>query len=301
MDFDFSEVLSRGWQITWKHKLLWIYGALPVLMSLFFVPIFLIVPFGLTTDGAAELVNWVENHSALVMVFYLLMFVSTLLSLAFRLWGTAALTVGAVRAEAGEEKLGFLELLRASLPHLPNILGALLLVFVAVLVLMVVFFVCSMVVGFITLGIGTMFVQLLMYPLYLGIWIVLEQAQAAIVADGLSALDAVQRGWDLLKAHIAKYALIGVVVYLATAVVGFLLILPVMLPMWLLMFRSVMLESMPDTRFLTILTVIALVFTPVYALFTGVAMTFARATFVVTYLRLTRASEAPKVLLEPAA
>jgi hypothetical protein len=62
-----------------------------------------------------------------------------------------------------------------------------------------------------------------------------------------------------------------------------------------------MLESMPDARFLTISAVIALVFTPIYAVFTGVAMTFARATFVVTYLRLTRASEAPKALLEPAA
>jgi hypothetical protein len=28
MNFDFGEVLSRAWQITWKHKVLWIIGIL---------------------------------------------------------------------------------------------------------------------------------------------------------------------------------------------------------------------------------------------------------------------------------
>ena len=28
MNFDFGEVLSHAWQITWKHKVLWIIGIL---------------------------------------------------------------------------------------------------------------------------------------------------------------------------------------------------------------------------------------------------------------------------------
>ena len=26
MNFDFGEVLSRAWQIIWKHKILWVFG-----------------------------------------------------------------------------------------------------------------------------------------------------------------------------------------------------------------------------------------------------------------------------------
>ncbi len=28
MNFNFSEVLTRAWQIIWKHKVLWIFGIL---------------------------------------------------------------------------------------------------------------------------------------------------------------------------------------------------------------------------------------------------------------------------------
>lgn len=39
MTIDIGEVLSRAWQITWKHKILWAITALPVLI------IFLAFPF----------------------------------------------------------------------------------------------------------------------------------------------------------------------------------------------------------------------------------------------------------------
>ena len=47
MQFDFSEVLTRAWQITWKHKVLWIIGILsgllistmfPLMFSPFLLP-----------------------------------------------------------------------------------------------------------------------------------------------------------------------------------------------------------------------------------------------------------------------
>ena len=28
MDFNFGEILSRAWQIVWKHKVLWVFGIL---------------------------------------------------------------------------------------------------------------------------------------------------------------------------------------------------------------------------------------------------------------------------------
>jgi hypothetical protein len=44
MNFDIGEVLSRAWQITWKHKVLWIIGILygffvSIMFPLMFSPI----------------------------------------------------------------------------------------------------------------------------------------------------------------------------------------------------------------------------------------------------------------------
>jgi len=45
MNFDFGEILSSAFQITWKRKILWVFSALPIFLSflifpLMFVPIF---------------------------------------------------------------------------------------------------------------------------------------------------------------------------------------------------------------------------------------------------------------------
>ena len=47
MNFDFGEILSSAFKITWKHKIMWLFSALPTLLSFIifpfvFVPVFLI-------------------------------------------------------------------------------------------------------------------------------------------------------------------------------------------------------------------------------------------------------------------
>src|SRR5512145_3031259 len=42
MNFNFGEVLTRAWQITWKHKNLWLAGIVVTLISFLSVPISLL-------------------------------------------------------------------------------------------------------------------------------------------------------------------------------------------------------------------------------------------------------------------
>ncbi len=45
MNFDVGDVLTRAWQITWKHKVLWVFNMFPVLLSFLFIPIVFIPMF----------------------------------------------------------------------------------------------------------------------------------------------------------------------------------------------------------------------------------------------------------------
>lgn len=302
MNFDFGEVLTRGWQIMWKHKVLWIYGALPMLFVIVYMPLFFIfIPLSMPgSDMAEPLVRFIQNP-AFGAVFMTVALVTTTLSLAAQLFGNTAMTLGAVRADEGAEKPGFRELFKSSLPYVGRVLGATSLIFLIALVIMLVFTVCSAVVGAVTLGIGSMFMQFAMYPMLMAAWIVMEQAQTAVVADGMGARDAVERGWELFKAHIWKFVLIGLVVYFASSLVGGLVMLPIFIPVWFVVFSSLILDRAPDPAVLLASMLCATAFLPLYAIFQGAALAFMRSTFVVTYLRLTRGSEARKALLEAAA
>ena len=45
MNFDFGEVLTRAFQITWKNKILWLFSALPTLVTFLVFPIMFVPVF----------------------------------------------------------------------------------------------------------------------------------------------------------------------------------------------------------------------------------------------------------------
>jgi hypothetical protein len=45
MQFDFGDVLTRAWKITWKHKVFWIISVLPFLTMFLLLPFWLILLF----------------------------------------------------------------------------------------------------------------------------------------------------------------------------------------------------------------------------------------------------------------
>lgn len=300
MDFDFGEVLTRGWQITWKHKVLWIYGALPMFFFMLYLPLFFIFFIPLMAPGSDMLERLMQlvQHPAFNVIFLASALVTTSLSLAAQLIGGSAMTLGALRADEGAEKLDFRDLFKSCLPFVWRVLGTTSVVFLAVLVLMMVFAVCSAVAGAVTFGIGSMFLHFLSYPILLAAWIMMEQAQTAVVADGLGVRDSVERAWELFKAHVWKFLLIGAVVYFASSLLSGFMILPLLVPVWFAVFSSLVLDTIPHPGILLASMLCAAAFAPLYAVFQGAALTFMRSTFVVTYLRLTRGPEAGQALLK---
>ncbi len=299
MNFDFGEALKRGWQITWKHKVLWIYGALPYFLIIVFLPIFFfIIPMSMPGSEKTEsLVRLIESP-AFGVVFFGVALVVTTLSLTAQLFGNTAMALGALQAEPGVEKLGFRELFRSSLPYVGRVLGGTSLVFLIALIGLIAFELLSVVVGFVTMGIGSIIMHFLTYPILLAAWVVSELTQSAVVADGFGARESAERGWELFKAHLWKFVLIGLILYFAILIVGGFAILPIFIPLWFVMFSSLILDQAPDPSVVLACMLCATALLPVYAIVNGAALTFMRSTFVVTYLRLTRNTEARKAFVE---
>ncbi len=227
MNFDFGEVLSRAFQITWKHKVLWLFSALPVLLSFLIFPIMFVPVFFMDSNP--------YNQPFFVdQPIYIVLFVgfSILISLvSYVLYGisSSSVMVGVVQVEGGAENLQARQLFEDGRPYWVRVLGVLLLIGLGVSVVFAVFFGCMAAIGTVTMGLGFICMQplmLLLYPLMLVLYGVIEESQVAVIVDGLGVTDAIRRGWELVRANFWRITLISLIVYLGIGFLSSIVMLP---------------------------------------------------------------------------
>jgi len=296
VNFDFSEVLTRAWQITWKHKALWFLTALPVLV-VFLVFLLMFVPLFLGESSPRQLTDLLENpiFILIAIIAYAFIFVATVF---LQIVSRSSVTLGVLRAEQGIQPVTFMDLLKDGFQYFWRILGVFALINVTIGLVFFAFFACTMLLTLVTIGMAAICLQpvfILLTPLSLLVVALMEQAEAAVVADGMGVMDALKRGYELLKANIWKYVLVTLVIYFGMTVLMGLVMFPLMIPFVAISFSS--LNS--DANFQNMIwasVAFSLLFVPVVALVQGVSMTYLKSALVITYLRLTRSFE-----LQPAA
>lgn len=287
MDFDFGEVLRRAWQITWKHKALWVLSALPILPVLFFLPVLVYV--FLSNDIMNELPKWLNNPTSIVVMFTVLL-VMAAISLVLQLFSSSATTFGVIQVEAGNPNLTFREISRGGRTFFWRIVGTVLLVSLATMVFFAVFSACLALVGFVTFGLGSILGQVLLLPVTLLAYAVTEQAQIGVVAGGMRPTDAIMHALDLVSKNLGVFALVTIVLYFALSIVSSIATLPVMAPLFLAVFSRFSGEfSNPAILWIAISCFVVLM--PVYLVVQAVAMLYRKSVHVITYLRLMRSSK----------
>ena len=139
MHFDFGDVLTHAWKITWKHKVLWIISVLPFLTMFLLLPFWLILLFQKNVDFNA-MSSWMENP--IYRMIAILVYLAIIASSAFlKILPRSSLTLGIYRAEAVLQPLRFANLLREGfLRYFWRILGICLLVAVGTVVVFLAFF-----------------------------------------------------------------------------------------------------------------------------------------------------------------
>ena len=271
---DFGEILSKAWKIIWKHKVLWIFGLLascgagnsgggggggggsrfngapgngsggdftrnlPLWMQNFFFQI---------QRGFEDGTIWIY----IVLIVLGLILFSLLLSALFlvlRTVGKTALIRGTWRADEGQEKITFSDLLNESWHY-----------FWRVLLFSVVLGILGMILGFIlilpvilvtvfTLGCGLLCLIPLLIAINWSIQAFVELTVAAMVGEDLDILKAIERAWELLTGNLGSVALITLILYVGRFIITAITIAPL-----LLVITPAVLGILADTRIATII------------------------------------------------
>ena len=315
MNFNFGEVLTRAWQITWKYKVLWIFGILA----------------GCTNGGGGgsggggnsgysmgqsdqnlppelkqfshqmeNFVDWVaDNLWLFIAIIVLVILVLMVISIFLGTIGRIGLIKGSYEAEQGAEKLVFGELFSTSIPYFWRVFGLSFLIGLAFLLIFVPF----SLIGVFTAGIG--FICLLpliclLIPVGIVVGIVIEQANRAIVLENLSMFDGLKRGWEVAKSNVGPILVMALILFGIGLVLGIVIALPIFLIVFPTIFAFAMGRGQSFTP-LYIAGACCCLYIPVAWLLNGIVTTFTQSAWTLTYMRLTQNPETPEtpVFAEP--
>ena len=248
MNFNFGEVLSRAWQIIWKHKILWIFGIFagcsrgssnfrgnsgggggsggqpnfpPELMR-----IFEIIQQNLT-------MFIVVGCIVVLLIWAVTVFLGTI--------GRVGLIRGTSQAEAGAERLIFGQLFSESMPYFWRVFGLSLIVAIPVLIVLglligagAAFAISASngndaarvgVFGIVPLLIGCF---CLLVPVMFVVSMVIRQAENAIVLEDLPVLPAISRGWEVFRSNLGPVILMAIILAVIGVIVGIIVALPIL-------------------------------------------------------------------------
>jgi hypothetical protein len=315
MNFNFGEILTRAWQITWKYKVLWIFGILagctngggggggggggntgfstgpsdfdvpPELRQFFY--------------QMGDFVNWVEDNlwlfiAMMILVFLVLFVISVFLGTI----GRIGLIKGSYQAETGAESLAFGELFSTSMPYFWRVFGLSFLIGLALFVIVVPIVLISVLS---IVGIACLIpIICLLIPVGFVVGIVIEQANRAIVLEDLGLVDGLKRGWEIARANIGPMVIMALILFGITLVAGIIIAIPIFIVVFPTIFAFAMGEGQSFTPIYLALACICL-YIPVSMLLNGIVTTFAQSAWTLTYMRLTEEPDSPEppVIVEP--
>jgi hypothetical protein len=246
---DFGKTLSRAWQIVWKNRVLWIFGILASCgsgggggggSSNFNA--------GGNTGGelppemqrfAAQIERFFENAPETIVP-WIIALVCAVLLLSLMIWaigvfGRVGVIRGAILADGGKS-FSFGSLVRESWARLGgalwmNFLLGLIPAAVAILLAIMAFVAVAAVSGADVGGMGFLglcFIPIfcVLVPFFIAYSVYIQVANVAYVHDGLSATDAIRKGWDVFRNNVGNIVILALILFVGGLLVGIVLALP---------------------------------------------------------------------------
>jgi hypothetical protein len=247
---NFGEVLSRAWQIIWKHKVLWIFGILAGLGA------------GGGSNGGGgggtrysmdqnnfnfgnnfgqnipwyQVENWFRTNWWIFILLALAFLALIVVIIVLSTFGRIGLARGAWQADEGAEKLGFGRLFAESGPYFWRVFGLNLLIFILWIAVLAILFLPAAAFAALTLGIalvclGPLLILLccLLVPLGWAVSVVTEQAVVAITCEDLGLIDGLKRGWQVFRANLGPQVIMFLILGIGGGILRFLIALPAFL------------------------------------------------------------------------
>ncbi len=331
MKINLSEILTKAWQITWKFKVLWIFGILAGCAggsNRFSYSGGSSNGSGSGGNGSSEQLpeafrqfenmrpmdavsQFTGQYMGIIVAVILLLCVLWLLFFFLGVMGKTGLIKGTNKADTGTENLHFGELWGESTPYFWRIFGLRLLIGLPIFLVVVILLVGMGFAGFsaysggasggglsaIIIGMLGIFVAVMCVVGIASIVIsmIQEQAENAIVLEDLGVLPGLSRGWQVLKSNLLSIIVISLILVVMGGVIGFLMALPllaILLPVGLTVAAT-------GAKSIVLPLIIGggclLVYLPVLFLLSGILQTYTQAALTLTYRRIT----APVLPVEP--
>lgn len=317
MNFDFGEVLTRAWQIIWKHKILWIFGILascargggnnssssrnstqsgdPFTSD---SPLFL-------NDIMRDMINffekagkWFVENTWVIFVFIGFILLLWVLQIFFANIGQIGLIRGAYHAEMDVEQIRFGDLFGESLRYFWRVIGTSLIIWLPVVVAfigMFVVFIFSFAAqsrgegqNQFTAASGLFFLAFCccLIPVMAMIGLYYSQVIRALLLENLGIFASLSRGWQVFSKNILGLILMGIVLIIFNLVISVIVSIPALIAIAPLVFKFM--EGSVDTWQPVILTIVFLcLYSPISLVFQGVAMTYMQTVWTLIYIRVT--------------
>jgi hypothetical protein len=301
---DFGEVLTRAWHITWKYKVLWLFGVLAgcggtANSSLNFNG-------GGSGGGGGggngdvppQLQPFVDQFNSIpeeqiALIIIALVCVGLLLGLVFLLIGTVGkigLINGAMQGDQNVASLGVGELFETVRPFFLRVLGLNLLLGILSVVAGIIIVVAVVGVSIVTLGIGLICLiplLCLLIPVGFVVNIIVQQANIALIVDDLDIVTALQEGWNIVRDNLANYIVLGLILGVGLSlVVGGILAAPfifIVAPVFISLALGG--EAAVGTG-IAFALICGVLYLPILILARGVLNTYINTAWTVTFLRL---------------
>ena len=318
MKINLGEVLSKAWQITWKFKVLWIFGILAGCSAANNnrfnynfnnsrwtqqgqVPDFFQQFQGI---NPTQLLTAFWNHYAGLFMFGLVLLCGLWLVFYFLgVIGKTGLILGVGQADGGADRLNFGELWRGSLPYFWRMFWINILAGLPFFIIFVVMIGGLLAAGFWTYsnqttGGGLAAAIIGMLGVFLGglcvlsilsiiIGMIVEQAQNAIVLENLSLGDGVRRGWKVFKSGLVTIIVIAIIL----GVIGFVIGLLFAIPAFLIAIPAGIAFAAGGGRNIAMVLILAfgcfLIYLPFLLLLNGIMTSYIQSIWTLTYRRLT--------------
>lgn len=323
MNFNFGEVLTRAWQIVWKHRVLWVFGILASCGrggSSFNSNVRGSGGnggFGTPPDVPPQLAEFFrmieQNLTAFIAGIVALVCIIWIVTIFLSTIGKIGLIRGTAQVDGGSESLIFGQLFSESTPYFWRMLGLSLLVGLPVLVAIVVL-VVGLLLFIVPLSASsgndpTPAFGLVMLPLLIGcfcllipimfvIGMIARQAENAIVLEEMSVMPAISRGWDVFRKNLGPIIIMAIILTVISFVVGFIIAIPIFVVVVPAAIAFAVGEAQNWTP-LAIAGVCICLYIPISLLLNGIAIAYTESAWTLTYMRLTKPQDnEPVVLIE---
>ena len=293
MNFNFGEILTRAWQIIWKHKIMWLFGILASCSR----------GGGGGGSGAGNsgfnrsdstpfdsgtfdrFGQWVSDNLWIVVVLVILVLLLIVIFAFLGTIGKIGLIKGTYKAEQGAAQLVLSELFSESMPYFWRVFGLSFLIGLVFLVILIPFILF----GVLTAGIGLVCLLPLICILIPVSWVVsviIEQANAAMVLEDLGMMDGLRRGWEIVKSNIGPALIMLLILGVIGFVVGFVVAIPILIVVVPAAIAYAVGNAKTNTP-LFLMGVCICLYLPIAIVAQGVVVAYIQSAWTLTYMRLT--------------